>query len=64
MALRRYDDALLVTEADPLVAHVMSSATDELRGRAGEFASYIAGRIHTSGPIRVTKDYGMFVATR
>ena len=64
VALHRYPDALVVTEAEPLVAYARSlapprllpaDALDSLRGE-------VAARIERDGALRVTKDSGLFVA--
>jgi SAM-dependent methyltransferase len=60
----RYDDALVVTEAEPLIAHIaskyISSPLDD-EARAG-----LVQRVHealaANGAIRLTKDHGLFDA--
>jgi SAM-dependent methyltransferase len=64
--LYRYEDSLVVTEADPLVAYVLSCFcnTDTLLagGRSGGFAAFVERQLATSGAIHITKDVGLFVA--
>ncbi|HUS15045.1 MAG TPA: methyltransferase domain-containing protein [Chloroflexia bacterium] len=61
--LERYEDALAVTEAAPLLAYVDSSdvLSAELRPA---FAALVAERIAAEGAIRITKDAGLFVARK
>jgi SAM-dependent methyltransferase len=62
---RDYPDALLVTEAEPLIAYASSS---ELWGVQGDteatrlLAALIQQRLASEGVIRITKNSGMFVA--
>lgn len=61
--LRRYEDALEVPEAAPLVAYAASSgrmAPDQLAAMGDFLAAEIAER----GPFRITKDVGLFLARR
>jgi len=62
--LRRYEDALVVTEAQPLLAYVLSgTARSALAGeRLAAFAAFIEREIATQGAIRIGKDSGLFVA--
>jgi SAM-dependent methyltransferase len=61
--LRRYDDALVVTEAEPLIAYIrsMSRRADQDDER---IAATVAERIARDGAIRITKDTGMFESTK
>ena len=66
VALKRYDDALVVTEAEPIVAFVASS---EVRGlldgpRRAEFKQFVERLLASGGPIHITKDSGLFEAYR
>ena len=59
--LIRYEDALVVTEAAPLLAYIRSmnrQGTDETR-----LAATIAAHLARDGAIRITKDSGMFIAS-
>jgi len=64
--LRRYEDSLDVTEADPLVAYILSSigdAQDVLVGeRLLELSELIRRELVTHGTIHITKDVGLFEA--
>lgn len=62
--MRRYADGLIVTEAEPLVAFMVSMADINefnVEGRAALVAQ-VEQRIIEHGPIRITKDAGLFVA--
>ncbi len=61
VTLHRYADALVVPEAEPLVAYIRSIGVlpeDELAG----FQHYVAEVIERQGPIHISKDVGMFEA--
>jgi ubiquinone/menaquinone biosynthesis C-methylase UbiE len=62
--LRRYEDALVVTEAQPLLAYILSGASrSALEGeRLAALAAFIEREIATQGAIRIGKDSGLFVA--
>jgi ubiquinone/menaquinone biosynthesis C-methylase UbiE len=61
--LHRYPSALVVTEAEPLVAFVASFAGDALAGaRRAEFTRFIEQRLVADGAIHITKDTGLFEA--
>jgi len=64
--LRRYEDSLAVTEADPLVAYILSSvgkAPNLCAGdRSAELATFVERQLSARGVIRITKDVGLFVA--
>jgi len=64
--MRRYDDNLAITEIEPLVAYVMSSATGAaLKGdRPAAFRALAQREISAHGEIRICKDSGMFLAVR
>lgn len=67
VTLHRYDDALAVTEAEPLIDYVRSlrGAEDALTGeKLAEVARAIRRRLAADGALRITKDSGMFEATR
>jgi SAM-dependent methyltransferase len=68
VALYRYQDALEITEAEPLVAYVLSMARlieDYLVGdKVTEFTKFIEQELAQKGVIHVTKDTGLFVAQR
>jgi ubiquinone/menaquinone biosynthesis C-methylase UbiE len=61
--MRRYPDALRITQADPLVDYVQSSIRfrPETKKRL-EFQAYLKGKLQSSdGVIRITKDSGLFI---
>lgn len=64
--LRRYPDGLVITEAEPLVAYVCSMMTDAVPEgeRVAAFRAFVQREIDAHGAIRVSKDAGVFVATR
>jgi len=61
--LHRYESALVVTEAEPLVAFVASMIGAELTGaRRIEFTQLVEQRIAADGAMHITKDTGLFEA--
>jgi SAM-dependent methyltransferase len=65
--LHRYEDSLLVTEPEPLVAYVASMMTvgAEFKGaRLDEFRRFVKREFETNGPMRIQKAQGVFEATR
>ena len=61
VTLHRYADALVVPEAGPLVAYVRSTGrltADELK----RFQDHIEDVMKQHGPLRISKDVGMFEA--
>jgi ubiquinone/menaquinone biosynthesis C-methylase UbiE len=62
--LYRYEDALVVTEAQPLIAYVLSGISRTFMGdeRVAEFAAYIQRELARQGAIHITKDSGLFEA--
>jgi SAM-dependent methyltransferase len=61
----RYDDDLVVTEAQPLIAYALSMTLPELTGeRQAAFIRFVEDEIARAGAIRITKDSGMFSALR
>jgi SAM-dependent methyltransferase len=62
--LHRYDDALEVTEVEPLVEYVASkvSLSSERKAAFSRFAEEEMARL--GGVLRVSKDYGLFEGTR
>lgn len=63
--LRRQENGLLVTEPGAIVDYVRSYVSDE-RGGPGLAAleSWVQGRIATHGALTISKDAGMFAATK
>jgi ubiquinone/menaquinone biosynthesis C-methylase UbiE len=64
VTLRRYEDALVITEAEPLIAYVRSGyAGSAFAGdRLAELTAFIEREIASRGTIRITKDAGLFEA--
>ena len=64
VTLHRYEDALIITEAGPLVAYILSTADKEIL--VGEnlaaLRRYVQGEITLHGHIHITKDSGIFEA--
>jgi ubiquinone/menaquinone biosynthesis C-methylase UbiE len=62
--LYRYEDALIVTEAEPLLAFIFSSwAGIELKNEhAEELAAFVRRELAEHGAISITKDSGLFEA--
>jgi len=63
-----YEDGLVITEAEPLVAYVLSmqgNATQRLSGdQASAFADYVQRTLARDGAIRIGKEAGLFRAWR
>ena len=73
VSLYRYEDALVVTEAKPLMDYLLSGRASDVARKtaADEFGRRVAGleerlerELAARGEIRITKDAGMFVARR
>ena len=65
ITLHRYEDALVITEAKPLVAYVLSSAAKSaLVGKEPEFIEFVERELALHDAIYVTKDSGLFEALR
>jgi SAM-dependent methyltransferase len=68
MQLYRYEDSLMVTEAGPLIAYILSSigsAESVLVGeRLDELTTLVEEELATHSAIHITKDSGLFVAHR
>ena len=64
VSLQRYKDALVITEAGPLVAYVLSTAAKSsfVGEKLAEFTRFVEQEILTHSAIRVTKDSGLFEA--
>ena len=62
--LRRYDDGLVVTEAEPLVAFIMSMNASKhvAEQERAELLRQVEQIIRADGSIRIAKDSGMFLA--
>jgi len=64
VSLQRYKDGLVITEAEPLVAYVVSTAAKSnfVDEKLSEFTRFVEQEILTHGAIHVTKDSGLFEA--
>lgn len=61
--VRRYDDALIVTEVAPLVDYILSMATLEVAAQCRvDLTAFIEQAMQASGSIFITKDSGVFIA--
>ena len=61
--VRRYADALIVTEAQPLVDYILSMTTvDAATGRHAALTAFIEHELQSHGAIHITKDSGVFIA--
>jgi hypothetical protein len=58
----RYEDWLVITDADAVVAYVRSAAPNANASHLESLRQHIRGLIAGEGAFRVTKDTGMFVA--
>lgn len=63
---RLYEDALVVTEVEPLVAYMLSMALTELKteDRVTALRELIAEEMSATGAIMITKDSGIFIARK
>lgn len=62
---RQYEDALLVTEPEPLIAYVLSchgNQSQYLASRYGEFKNYVKRKVGKG--FRITKDAGVFLCLK
>lgn len=63
--LLRYPDGLAVTEAEPLIAYVVTTLPAPLSAaRRAELTRFVEQEIARDGAIRITKESGLFVAVR
>lgn len=63
----RYEDALVVDEAQPLVEYIMSchgNQNEILGPKLNEFKEYIQSILDKNGTITITKDAGMFICKK
>lgn len=64
VSLHRYEDALEVTYADPLVDYIFSSNMNIANeGRRDDFLCFMEQEIRVHGAIHITKDSGIFVVS-
>lgn len=74
ITLRRYEDALVVTEVKPLVEYLLSgpaadttargSNTEEFDRRVSDLTEQLERDLASRGAIHITKDTGLFVARK
>ena len=72
VTLRRYEDALAVTEVEPLVEYLLSGSAadaaergcsaDEFGRRVSDLIERLNQELTSRGMIRITKDTRLFVA--
>lgn len=65
--LKKYDDALLITESQPLIDYILSchgNQNEFLGNRLKEFKTYIEDLINQTNGIKITKDSGIFICTK
>ena len=60
----RYEDALLVTEAEPLVAHILSTNEGLNEKQIEEVDSYFKEYFTEHHQLLITKDIGLFIARK
>jgi hypothetical protein len=63
----RYEDDLIIAQAGPLVAYVLSMSSlqsSRIDQDPVAFARFVEGKIDAYGAIRIAKDSGLFVAVR
>jgi hypothetical protein len=66
VTLKRYEDTLEITSIDPLVAYAASVVGDTVLAGGGRaaFKQLVEQRLAQTGVIRVTKETGLFEATK
>jgi hypothetical protein len=74
VTLRRYEDALVVTEVRPLVDYLLLGPAadkaareldaDEFDRRVSELVERLEQEMAREGTIRITKDTGLFIASK
>ncbi len=63
--VRRYEDALEVTEAAPLVDYIMSmSSSEPARARRSDLHDFISRELAETGAIHIGKDSGLFIGLK
>jgi ubiquinone/menaquinone biosynthesis C-methylase UbiE len=63
--VRHYEDALVVTEVEPIVAYILSGWRGKKLNKdaaVADFAAYVEREMKNTGAIHISKDVGMFVA--
>jgi hypothetical protein len=66
ITLDRYEDSLVVTEAEPLSAHLLSgrSKASLSEDAVRVLSAHLEHELAINGTIQITKDSGLFQATR
>ena len=66
VSVHRYEDALIITETEPLIAYILSTADKKVLvgEKLAALRRYMEGEIAQHGHIYITKDSGIFVAVR
>ena len=67
VTLVRYEDALEVDKAQPLIDYILSCHGNQyeiLNTRLSEFKTYVESEIQKHGSFHITKDAGLFIANR
>ena len=62
-----YEDALIVTEAEPLLDYILSchgNQNEILNNRQMEFKKFLKKKIDTQGQVKITKQAGVFVSKK
>jgi SAM-dependent methyltransferase len=62
--LRRYEDSLIVTEAQPLVDYAQSSMRGMTKEALAAMRAYVEDQLDHRGSIHISKDAGIFFARR
>ena len=61
----RYEDALNITDAEPLVAYILSMSTaDAVKNRRAELQHFVERELTEHGVIYIGKESGMFIGTK
>lgn len=66
ITLHRYEDVLLVTETEPLIAYILSGPIKSILvdEKLGAFRTLVEREIATHGAIHIAKDFGLFEAQK
>jgi len=65
ITVQRYEDALEVTEVEPLIAYVLSTVrlrTDGIDSQPDEFSAYMRREFRKTNTFHITKNIGLFTA--
>ncbi len=65
--LKKYEDALLIDRAGPIVDYIMSchgNQNERVGPRYKEFTHFIEDKIARNGPIHITKEAGLFICVK